>query len=103
MSNMDEIAHALAALINAVIKLELKEENEDNSIHSATRILKANMEWMKEVTKYEVSELKEILQTMSNQQHERAVDFLCQRMGIYGYGFIKEHPDRSCWKSNHKW
>jgi hypothetical protein len=55
------------------------------------------------VIKYEVSELKEILQTMSNQQHEHAVDFLSQRMGIYGYGFIKEHPDRSCFLSNRKW
>jgi hypothetical protein len=103
MSNIDEIANTLSTLINAVIKVEEKEENEDNSIHSATRILKANMEWMKEVTKYEVSELKEILQTMSNQQHEHAVDFLSQRMGIYGYGFIKEHPDRSCFLSNRKW
>jgi hypothetical protein len=103
MSNTDEIAHALAASTNAVIKLELYEENEGNSVFSGTHVLKANLELMKEVTKYEVSELKEILQTMSNQQHERAVDFLCQRLGIYGYGLIKEHPDRSCFLSNRKW
>ena len=102
MSNMDEIAHALSAMINDVIKLEHKEENDDSPL-AATRILKANMEWMKEVTKYEVSELQEILQMMSNQQHEHAVDFLCRRLGIIEYGLIKQHSDRSCWLSNRKW
>lgn len=104
MSNMDEIAHALSAMINAVIKLELKEEESiDGCPFAATRILKANMELMKEVTKHEVSELQEILQTMSNQQHEQAVDFLCERLGIRGYGLITPHSDRSCWLSDRKW
>ena len=99
---MEEIAHTLAALTNAVVKLELEEEGDD-SVQSATRILKANLEWMKEVSKYEVSELKEILQTMANQQHEYAVDFMCERLGIQECGLIKQHPDHSFFTFNRKW
>ena len=104
MSNIDEIAHKLAILTNDLLKLEQKAEAEnDDSYQCATRIMKANLEWMKEVSRYEVSELIEILQTMANQQHEYAVEFSRQRLGIQEYSLIKNHPDHSFFACNRKW
>jgi hypothetical protein len=103
ISDKCEIAHKLSALTNAVIQLEQNEEENDDAVLSATRILKANLEWVKEVAKYEASELKEILQIMADQQHEYAVEFLCERLGIHEYGLIKDHPDHSFFTFNRKW
>jgi len=104
MSSIDEIAHKLAEMTNDVVKLEQKAEDEsddssrfDGQTSSAIRMLvaarvvKANLEWMKEVSRYEASELIEILQTMANQRHEYAVDFFLQRLGIQEYNIIKNH------------
>lgn len=95
----DRIVHNLALLVNAVIRLEERMEEEELAKNEhpharARRILAANLEMMKEVSIYSAAELEEILNRMEQQRHERAKDFLCERLGLKEYGLIANHPDR---------